>query len=355
MTGTSENAAAKRRLVDWPWWGRALVYAAGNVLIAGFLTGIGFGSGFWINLVFSQCIGMTIFFTIEAAFALLGEGLRHHRPWVAMAAVVAGSLVGTALGGAVTGVHLLFGDWRPTIYWQSVLMGLLFGGVITSLFMFRQKLHEVRDALQSERLRTAEAERAEAETQLRLLRAQVEPHFLFNTLAHVASLMGTDTSRARELLDRLIHYLRGALRHSRQEQATLDQELEIVAAYLELMRERMPARLSYHIDCPAALRRTTVPPMTLQPLVENAIKHGLEPKTEGGRVDIAGWGEPGRRVIEVRDTGQGLGEAPGGSGNGLANLRERLRALYGAGAALALEEDAGGGVIARITLPEDRP
>lgn len=336
-----------RQLAGWPWWVRGLIVAVTNLLIASFLTAIGFGGDFRVNLIVSECIGMTIWLSLELTLFALGE----RRPWVAMAAVVVGSLIGTVLGGIATGNSLLFPEWRPTIYWQSVLIGLVFGGAVASFFLFRHKLHEMRYALQSERVRAAEAQRAEAEAELRLLRAQVEPHFLFNTLAHVASLIETNPGQARGLLDRLIEYLRSALRHSRQERATLSQEMAIVGAYLDLMRERMPDRLRYYLDVADEIRQVSVPPMILQPLVENAIKHGLEPQVGGGTITIAGWCDDQQRVIEVRDDGRGLGETADGPGNGLTNLRERLRALYGEHAKVSVEQTANAGTVARLSLP----
>ena len=285
------------------------------------------------------------------SFLALGEFRRHHRPWVAIVAVVVGSLIGTALGVAATGIEPLFAGWRPAVYWQSGLIGLIFGGAVASFFLVRDKLGEMRDVLQSERVRTAEAERAEAEAELRLLRAQVEPHFLFNTLAHVASHIETDPSQARALMDRLIQYLRSALRHSRQERATLSQELEVVHGYLDLMRERMPHRLHSNEDVSDDVRQTEVPPMVLQPLVENAIKHGLEPQIGGGTIAIAGWRDDQWRIIEVHDNGLGLNQPPGRPGTGLTNLRDRLQALHGGQAKLSLEQAADGSTVARIALP----
>ena len=353
----------------WPRWLRAAAVIFGNLLIAAFLTAIGFGGDFAINLLFSQCIGLSIFAALEIGFALLDQRSAM-RPLVAMLAVLCGSLIGTALGywlpGLLRAAGLLdFAAWPDHVaggdlYWQSVLIGLLFGAVATVYFTAQQRLHDARGALQEQRLRTAEAQREEAWTQLRLLRAQVEPHFLFNSLAHVDSLLADDAASGRALLGELIDYLRGSLRHSRQAQCTLGEELDLLQSYLALMRQRMGERLAVTIDVDEALRAHPLLPMLLQPLVENAIVHGLEPSPRGGRLLIRGRAGSGGRddggehiLLQVSDDGVGFDPArrAPGAGSGLDNLNARLRAVYAGRAALELEENRGGGVTARLKLP----
>jgi sensor histidine kinase YesM len=194
------------------------------------------------------------------------------------------------------------------------------------------------------------------EAQLKLMQAQVEPHFLFNTLASVQYLTETDPPRANELLGHLISYLRAALPQLRASSTTLGQETQLIEAYLAILKMRMGDRLAYSVDLPVALRTHPFPPNLLISLVENSIKHGLEPTVQGGRIDVAAAANDDSLIVRVTDTGNGVGngESPAaGLGVGLSNIRERLAALYGGRASFTLASAAGGGATATITLPLD--
>ena len=186
----------------------------------------------------------------------------------------------------------------------------------------------------------ARADRERATAELKTLRAQVEPHFLYNTLSNVVSLIEREPKTAKHMTERLIGYLRHTLDASRREHATVGDELEIIADYLEILRIRMGERLWYSLEASDAVRAMPLSPMLLQPLVENAIKHGLEPKIEGGSVTVSASVEEGALRIEIADTGLGFGVATdtGGSGSGLANVRARLKALYGDTAKLTINQ-----------------
>ena len=191
------------------------------------------------------------------------------------------------------------------------------------------------------------------EAKLQALQAQVEPHFLYNTLANVQALTEVDPARANAMVGHLIQYLRNALPKMRESISTVGQELELVRAYLNILQMRMGKRLAFDIAVPESLLATPFPPLMLPSLVENAIKHGLEPQREGGTVHHH---RAGRRTgacgSSVSDTGRGFGETVG-AGVGLANIRERLRALYGETAKLTLESNSPSGVIATIEVPMD--
>jgi signal transduction histidine kinase len=207
-----------------------------------------------------------------------------------------------------------------------------------------------------EEARTAQLRRSALETQqlatrLRLLQAQVEPHFLFNTLSNVRRLAQTDPGAGRTMLAQLTRYLRAALPRMREHETTLADEIELVRAYLGLQQVRMGARLETSIDAPPALLEARVPPMMLATLVENAIKHGIAPLAEGGAIRISAQKADGALKLTVADTGRGLAAAASGTGVGLANIRARLAALYGERADLRLEANAPRGVAAIITLP----
>ncbi len=209
----------------------------------------------------------------------------------------------------------------------------------------------------------AAAERDATEAKLKLLETQLEPHMLFNTLANLRVLITLDPPRAVAMLDRLNDYLRATLGGSRATQHPLAQEFARLADYLELMAMRMGERLRFTLDLPDDLRALPVPPLLLQPLVENAIRHGLEPRVEGGSITVRARRAPGadgdQLLLQVLDTGVGLppdgSPASAGGGFGVTQVRERLQALHGARASVALEAAPGGGTQATVQMPLPRP
>jgi len=210
------------------------------------------------------------------------------------------------------------------------------------------------------------------EARLQALQAQVEPHFLYNTLANVQALTEADPPAANKMVEHLIQYLRAALPKMRETSSTVGQEMELVRAYLNILKIRMGARLEFSINVPDDVAKLPFPPLMLPSLVENAIKHGLEPQREGGRIDITASHLAGLISIEVKDTGRGLGSnanlsfgpvfvdahwnvGTAGGGVGLANIRERLEGLYGDAGKLTLIENEPHGVIATLQVPETAP
>jgi sensor histidine kinase YesM len=215
---------------------------------------------------------------------------------------------------------------------------------------------EAQAAHQREQIATSQALLLQA--QLRTLQAQIEPHFLFNTLANCLSLMQTQPAQAEHMLARLIDFLRASLAASRAEQSTLGTEADLMASYLDLMVLRMGKRLRYQIEIDAALRPLTLAPMLLQPLLENAITHGLEPKLEGGLVTLKARLEQAFLTIMIEDNGVGINTHAShrpGSGMGNNNVRQRLASLYGPRAQVQWAERVGGGVCVTLTLPIAAP
>ncbi|HEY0062565.1 MAG TPA: histidine kinase [Telluria sp.] len=199
----------------------------------------------------------------------------------------------------------------------------------------------------------AERERAArelSEARLRMLHAQIEPHFLFNTLGAVQQLAEHQAPRAAKLTANLITFLRASLGEMRSERVTLASDFGMIEAYLKVMLVRQGERLRFSLDLPAALAREEVPGMMLLTLVENAIKHGIEPSLRGGEIRIGAARHGSMLVLSVRDTGAGLAEQPG-AGEGLANVRKRLLLLYGERARLSISGADDGGVLAEIELP----
>jgi hypothetical protein len=188
------------------------------------------------------------------------------------------------------------------------------------------------------------------EARLQLLQAQVEPHFLFNSLAAVEHLIETAPVRAAKMQRHLIDYLRAAIPRMRQQSATLGQEVELCVSYLEIMQMRMEERLQFKVAVPAGLGSASFPPMMIQSLIENSIRHGLEPKPEGGTIDLTAEVRDGKLCVTVTDTG--LGFPPNArTGVGLANIRERLQQLFGTTGALTIEPNLPSGTRATIALP----
>jgi sensor histidine kinase YesM len=197
----------------------------------------------------------------------------------------------------------------------------------------------------------ATLERRLLEAQMATLQAQIEPHFLFNTLALIGQLIETDPPQAARIHQNLIEYLRATLPQMRSSGGgTLGRQVQLSRSYLSIMQARMKERLTVHFDIPPALEHASFPPMMLQTLIENAIKHGLEPKIEGGRIDISARQINGAMQVSVRDNGVGF-NMHADEGVGLANIRERLRLLYDNRAELMIEMPLDGGAIAAIRVP----
>ena len=300
-------------------------------------------------LVSALCVG----YTSMVLFTIAGNVRQERVPREAMQilAIIAGSVLGVILAGLVKGrsFSTMFTE-RLSGVAISMGLGIGFGCVVVATVILREK--HARDEA---RILQAEAERHQMEknvleARLALMQAQVEPHFLFNTLANVQHLVETDPGAASRMLDSLIRYLRAALPQMREAATNLGRELDMARAYLDIQRVRMGSRLEFGIDVPEPLKCRAFPPMMLISLVENAIKHGVDPRCECGRIEIRAAEDEGRLRVSVIDTGEGIRPKKGG-GVGLSNIRERLKALYGGSARLVLEENAPHGVIASIEVP----
>jgi LytS/YehU family sensor histidine kinase len=221
------------------------------------------------------------------------------------------------------------------------------------LYLFVREREDAQ-ALHAARLEKVSLDRQTIEAHLQALQAQIEPHFLFNTLANIKMLYETDASRAKPLIHDLAAYLRTALPQMREMRSTLARELELAQAYLRVLKVRMGERLNVVTDVPADLREATMPPMMLLTLVENAIKHGLRSLPQGGTITIRAEHLAERLSVSVIDDGIGFPKGFG-AGVGLANTRARLTALYGDKGRLTLAANPRGGVIAEIELPCEIP
>ena len=241
-------------------------------------------------------------------------------------------------------------------FMSMTMSGLLFAPWIAVAALFRQRDFAARRQALAFALEKSELERKALDSRLRLLQAQVEPHFLFNTLANVRELVDSGSPQASTVLDSLIAYLRAAVPRLHETTTTMEQELQLARAYLELMHMRMPDRLQFTVHAEDAASGLRCPPTTLLTLVENAVRHGIDPSEDGGRIDVRVDVRNGRCHAQVCDTGVGLQQPGQGLGTGLATLLERLQLAFGGDAQLRLTELQPRGACAEVEFPaQGRP
>ena len=290
----------------------------------------------------------------------LFEQWPHHLPkWITCWALQVAA-VGVAVPLAFFVAFLLSTAPDAPMFWKTdrmegfmtfTFLGMLLAPWTALAALLRQREAKVDKQAIDFELERREMARQALDARMRLLSAQAQPHFLFNTLANVQALVEASSPRAPKLLQSLTEYLRAAVPRLDGSANTLGQELELLRAYLELMQMRMPDRLAFAMHVDPAVHVLSCPPMTLLTLVENTVQHGIDPSEEGGRIDVhAELLEGGRCRLRVVDTGVGLQASGGGLGTGLAALRERLLWAYGGSATLVLNEVTPRGVAATIEL-----
>jgi signal transduction histidine kinase len=315
---------------------------------------------YWHPFVTVQACGFAIAYCVNVAVPWASP-----RPILRLAIAVAiGAILGHALMIPIKNFILEQLLSQPRLYTLDYFLShkrtfffSWFGASLIGLCISAFFLLRFREARAAEALHKAEAERLllakhAMESELKLMQAQIEPHFLFNTLASVQFLTETDPPQASRLLGHLLAYLRAALPKMRNSSATLGQEIEFAEAYLNILRMRMGPRLDFGIDVPDSLRMHPFPPVLLISIVENAVTHGLEPLAAGGHVTIAARQDHDVLRVTVTDTGIGLsGVSRPGRGVGLLNVRERLAGLFGARGRFILEDASPRGARATIEIP----
>lgn len=313
---------------------------------------------FYEHLFFSLSIGLSIH-----TFTMIAIYFVRTRPiWQIWAVTVpSGVIAGLAIGAKLNGISV-----AAVLSGGGTFMSLVIALIASYVFYSYYQMIEMGEQLREEELNRVQYEKRLVETQLRLLQSQIEPHFLFNTLSHVVSLIGTDAGKAEVMLQKLTQFLRASLRRSRAEHSTLQDELDLLNDYLAILEIRMGDRLEYTIDADVDAAAIELPPLILQPLVENAVVHGLEPLEAGGRLAVSVTERGESLIVTIEDTGVGLGEGKtssmrygsqgNGEGMGIVNVKERLRRLYGDHARLELAdvEPHGLRVIVSIPLAEIR-
>ena len=336
-------------------WQRVVFTLCVSILF-GLLIGFGWKSG-WMSLHIRTLalgmIGMVVFGIFE-------QWPRRLPPWLARWVLqVLG--VAVVMPAATFMIYMLSTPDGAPRFWNVpermegfMTLGVL--GLLVALWtalaaLVRQKDAVVRNQALAFDLERSELERRALDTRLHLLRAQVAPHFLFNTLASVQALVDAGSPRASAVLRSLTAYLRAAVPRLDDPTTTLGQELELVQAYLELMHMRMPDRLQFALHVDETTRALRCPPLTLLTLVENAVRHGIDPSEEGGRIEVDVQRRGDHILVRVCDTGVGLQHTGDGLGTGLSTLRERLRLCFGADAQLRIAAQEPRGVCAELDLP----
>jgi hypothetical protein len=351
---TSPAAATPITHAQVRWWALLLVIGFCAVIstLVAMVNGSN-GSDLLPLLKTVTCIGL-VCWALDQCVSLLTRGRIR---WLTISVMTfpVGWVIGDKLSAALLGGEDFITHWMrtPGSLWSGITASLLFAA---SGFLFFDRFYRAayfRVALEAERHRAAEIQRARAVSELALLQAQIEPHFLFNTLAHVLSTVEREPPVAKAMLEHLTRYLRATLRRSRESEHCLAEEMELIEALLAIAAMRLGPRLRYHIEIGPSLRDVRLPPMLLQPLVENAIRHGIEPAVDGGEIRVDGEQLGEELILRVTDDGKGLtGGAP--EGVGLSNVRARLASLYGDKGRLSLFCNSAHGVIAELRLPAQR-
>ena len=333
-----------------------------NLLIAALISLIN-GANFFHTLVYAQTIGLTVWGLVMVGRRLLKAGPSGWPAgWRTPALLVGACALGYFLGTTTSDSLLGYSSWQdfldhPTRLLRDFAPTVVFSGIVAAWF-------HLRGDARTQRAHAVAATHAATLARLDLLQSQLEPHMLFNTLANLRALIAADPLRAQEMLDHLIAFLRATLAASRQPEHPLADEFARIDDYLALMKVRMGDRLRVSTALPPGLAAIGVPPLLLQPLVENAIKHGLEPQRGPGDLHVSATLDGSTLVLTVADSGRGLEAAAAarsrepvapGSGFGVAQVRERLQTLHGDAASFTLTPRAEGGTLAEIRLPTPKP
>ncbi len=329
----------------WQTLGYTTLFALGISVMSWLFDG---QSDWGTHVVVSLSIGWSI---VLAFIALNGLMNRVLNPYVAPIPIIT---LGLSIGLIISGWLVTNNMWYFFAEdFSTLVTGIFFGVVGTTIFATRARLKTASEQLVQAHLIQERQEKLMAESELKILQAQIEPHFLFNTLSNIAGLIRHNPDAAEQTLVNLTTLLRAALGRTRTGHTTLAQELEIAKAYLEIQSIRMQGRLTYRITCAPGAGHVPLPPLLVQPLVENAVKHGIDPSESGGQILVDAALAEQMLTITVTDTGIGFQDHPPtrGTGTGLGNIRERLAAIFGDRASLTLHEHPPQGTRAQLTLP----
>jgi two-component system LytT family sensor kinase len=309
---------------------------------------------FLSNAVFSTAIAFSCY-TLVTVSGVFNLRLSWCRVSSLVGVLLLGALLGTLIARPVVQLTLRSDDslmsWERLLFFDAVA-ALFFGLSIDGYFLLRSRGERLASALCSREIQTRQLAQAKTRAELTALRARINPHFLFNTLNSIAELVRADAAKAEDMIQKLAHVFRYVLDASNRDSVTLGEEIETVERYLDIEKTRLGDRLKTRLEVDEAARAVRLPALLLQPLAENAVKHGISPQAGGGEISIACRVENERCVITVRDTGPGFSEESG-SGFGLRSVRERLDLFYGDDYSYEIRNDEGSCV--RLSLPEAVP
>lgn len=340
-----------------------LILFIADTLIAVVLTVLGVGAGAdkpWHiallqNLIYSHAVGAAIYLLVH------GSGVAHAQNNLGKLFGLTGLFIlGGACGTIISWVslHLLFDrelTWRTLTshLFLATTLAVTFGAVVYSFFAARERLQDAIATLAEKEVKEQQLLRLKTKAELEALRAKVNPHFLFNTLNSIASLIPVDPTKAEEMVQRLARLFRYTLEASNRDLIALEDELRLCREYLEIEKVRLGARLTYAINSEASLAKLPVPGFLLQPLIENSVKHGIAVSKTGGHITLTVQRNGNACMLEIHDTGKGFDRAGAAEGFGLSSVRERLALHYGEDYAFELATENG--VRIRMRLPLQNP
>jgi len=329
-----------------------IIIGAANTMFALAATVIGPFKNFLPNFIMAHSLGITV--SLAILFSVL---IFRPRTWklfllIAGIDICFGLFIGLQISFIIMRYFFdIVLSWQTqNLGPQAMLAGIMASAVILYFLTTKIRLRYRNEMIEQEKIKRMAVEKESLLANLRMLQAQIEPHFLFNTLSNILSLIDTKPDKGKSMLLDLTKYLRTSLSRTLPEKTMLSQEITMIKAYLDIQKIRMDERLNYTIDVPDNLWQHPFPPMLLQPLVENALKHGLEPKVEGGEIVIRAIRDNGLLKVEVSDTGLGFSDFDT-SRVGITNVRERLGLLFGEKGRLIIEENKPHGVLAIIEVP----
>lgn len=339
--------------INWRFWRRELQQLfCINAVIATLLYCLDTQTSFWLQLLTANCVGGCIWLLSQAGQKLLSARFSLLR--IQLFTVLPGLFIGLKLA-AVLGAPDFFqlNVQTPELASRSLLFSLLVTFIAAAFVLQHYQSQQYRIRLEQHKRQLAEVSASENQARLMLLQAQIEPHFLFNTLATVLSLIEPQPQQAQQMLLHLNSYLRSSLQRTREPLVTLKDEIELIEHLLWIAKIRLSSRLEYQLQIEPQLLQMPFPPMLLQPLVENAIRHAVEPSLTTVKLQIFSQLEAGVLRLVVLDNGAGLQtDSPNpGNGLGLENVRQRLHQLYQGKASLKLYAIQPQGCMAELNLP----
>lgn len=298
---------------------------------------------FLMFFVLSQCIGLSICSFGNILFNIFKPSTTLKQVLLLIICLMAGSMTGLVLFSVIFNA-------KHDFYFPVLIAGIIFGTVISYFFVVHEKYSQLKLEKKEEELKRISLEKENIQANLKYLQAQIEPHFLFNTLSNVLSLLDTDIEKGKKMLENLTLYLRTSLKHTRNDQNNLSQEIETIRSYLDINKIRMDDRLEFNIELPKHLQNIPIPPMLIQPIVENAVKHGIEPKVSGGSINISISEKESVIEIKITDTGVGINSELS-SQLGIDNVKKRIQALFGTKGYVIFEDNKPSGLIVVIGVP----